>query len=108
LQALSEVYGIAEISETMPPIFREFYRKDDDIILMFDNPSDFDLKGDLKDFEISYGEEYFPAEARIDGDCIILSAEHDREVKSVRYLWTNYTNITLYSANGLPVPPFKT
>lgn len=108
LQALSEVYGIAEISETMPPIFREFYRKDDDIILMFDNPSDFDLKGDLKDFEISYGEEYFPANARIDGKCIILSAEHDREVKSVRYLWTNYTNITLYAANGLPVPPFKT
>ena len=106
LQALSEVYGIAEISETMPPVFREFYREGDDIILMFDNPCDFDVRGELKDFEISYGEEYISAEARTDGDCIILTAEKDREVRAVRYLWTNYTNVTLYAQNGLPVPAF--
>ena len=107
LQALSEVYKIEKRINTLPPVFREFYRENNEIILVFDNCEGFKVYGDLKGFEISYdGENYVNADAEIRDDKIILFAEKDREVKSVRYLWTNYSEVNLYGKNGLPVPGF--
>ena len=44
----------------------------------------------------------------INGDRIIVSSKEIAEPKYVRYLWTNYGDVTLYGKNGIPLAPFRT
>lgn len=105
MQAMSEVYGGMERSETLPPVFREFCRVDGGAVrLYFDNCSGFDVRGGLDGFEVKINGSFVPAQARTDGETILLTAPG--EVTAVRYKWTNYAEVELFGANGLPVPPF--
>jgi sialate O-acetylesterase len=48
------------------------------------------------------------AEARIDGDSVILTCPEVPAPVSVRYAWAAYPLANLYSGSGLPASPFRT
>lgn len=67
---------------------------------------------EIQGFEIA-GEdgEYHEAAAKIVGDRIVLSSSDVAEPVSARYLWTNYSDVTLYALRKnmepLPLAPFR-
>lgn len=108
LQALSEVYGLADRSETMPPLFRDFTAKGSIAVLRFDNCTGFEVRGRLEGFECAGADGIFvPANAEVQGACIVLNSDIP-QIAAVRYKWANYAEVELFGTNGLPVPPFTT
>jgi sialate O-acetylesterase len=66
--------------------------------------------GPLKWFQISGADRQFvDAEARIDGDSVVVSRKDVTMPEHVRYAWVNYPEgCNLYNAAGLPAAPFRT
>jgi len=48
------------------------------------------------------------ANAKIEGDTIVVSADSVKEPKAVRYAWANNPEANLYNKEGLPASPFRT
>jgi sialate O-acetylesterase len=48
------------------------------------------------------------AEARIDGDTVVLSSPDVLDPKEARYAWQSNPAATLYNGAGLPAVPFRT
>ncbi|MCD4710947.1 MAG: 9-O-acetylesterase [Bacteroidales bacterium] len=65
--------------------------------------------GPLTHFEIA-GEDqvYYPAEAVIDGETIVVSAEEVTSPVAVRYGWSNTAEPNLFNKEGLPASSFCT
>ncbi|HEY4207270.1 MAG TPA: sialate O-acetylesterase [Puia sp.] len=53
-------------------------------------------------------QQFYPAEAKIDGDKIIIWAAKVKRPVAVRYAFTNYPVTTLHNGEGWPVIPFRT
>lgn len=51
---------------------------------------------------------FYPAEAKVDGDKIIVWAAGVKKPVAVRYAFTNYAVTTLHNGKGWPVIPFRT
>ena len=51
---------------------------------------------------------YVWADARIDGDAVVVSAAEVPVPKAVRYAWADNPTCNLYNAAGLPASPFGT
>jgi sialate O-acetylesterase len=66
--------------------------------------------GPLKWFQVSGADRRFvDADAKIDGDTIIVSRPDVTVPQAVRYAWDNYPDgSNLYNAAGLPAAPFRT
>ena len=66
--------------------------------------------GPLKWFQISGADRKFvDAEAKIEGDSVIVSRGDVTVPQAVRYAWDNYPEgCNLYNAAGLPAAPFRT
>lgn len=68
------------------------------------------VKGDkLEEFAVA-GEDgrWFWAEARIDGDTVVVSSKQVPEPEHVRYAWQSNPKATLFNSAGLPAVPFRT
>jgi sialate O-acetylesterase len=53
--------------------------------------------------------EFVPADAVIDGDCVVVASPHVSAPTAVRYAWaTNPSGCNLYNEAGLPAGPFST
>ena len=66
--------------------------------------------GQLKWFVIA-GEDgkFVPAEAKIDGDTVVVSSPEAPAPVAVRYAWANFPDgCNLFNADGLPAAPFRT
>ena len=50
---------------------------------------------------------FMPAQAKIEGETVIVSAEGVASPKTVRYGWQNDPKCTLYNAADLPAAPFE-
>jgi sialate O-acetylesterase len=48
------------------------------------------------------------ADAKIDGDSVIVSADGVKNPVAVRYGWANNPEVNLYNKAGLPAGPFRT
>ena len=48
------------------------------------------------------------AEARIDGDTVVVSSPDVPQPVAVRYAWQSNPQATLYNGAGLPASPFRT
>lgn len=112
LQAMHHVYGDNE-TEAFGPIYKNMTVTGDRAVISFDHAeSGFDIKGDngITGFEVAGADkEYKPACAVIDEDgTISVYADEVKKPAYVRYLWTNYGDVTLYGKNGIPVAPFRT
>ncbi len=66
--------------------------------------------GPLKWFVIAGADQKFvPAEARIDGDTLVVSSPEVAAPVAVRYAWVNFPDgCNLYNTAGLPSPSFRT
>lgn len=63
----------------------------------------------LKGFAIAGADRKFVwADARIEGDTVVVSSEKVAEPVAVRYAWANNPVCNLYNAEGLPASPFRT
>jgi sialate O-acetylesterase len=68
------------------------------------------VKGDtLGEFAVAGADrKWFWAEARIEGDAVVVSSPKVSEPKFVRYAWQANPLATLYNGVGLPAVPFRT
>jgi len=51
---------------------------------------------------------WFPAEAKIDGNTVLVSSDKVPNPVAVRYAWQNSPDCNLYNKEGLPASPFRT
>ncbi|HEY0947229.1 MAG TPA: sialate O-acetylesterase, partial [Opitutaceae bacterium] len=51
---------------------------------------------------------FFPAEARIEGDSVVIQSQSVPAPVAVRYAWADNPDCNLVNAAGLPASPFRT
>ncbi|MDD4645144.1 MAG: sialate O-acetylesterase, partial [Bacteroidales bacterium] len=108
--ALAKNYGFVNMPYS-GPMYQSMQPAGDKIIIHFN----FVYAGltsfgeELKHFEIAGSDRVFkPANARIDGQSIIVSSEEVKEPVAVRFGWHNTDVTNLYNVVGLPAAPFRT
>ncbi len=110
LLALDETYE-KEVASS-GPVFRKAKFKDGKAVLKFDH-----VEGGLKSkdgqpltwFTIAGADgKFVPADAKIVGHTVEVSAAEIREPKAVRFAWDETARPNLINAAGLPAEPFQT
>lgn len=109
LQAMALAYGDSTV-RAFPPLYRSHIAKNGGIMVSFDHAENgFVLKGEPCGFEIAGADGlYHPASFELCGDKIFVHSDEVPEPEQVRYEWTNYGDVTLFGADGLPAAPFRT
>ena len=51
---------------------------------------------------------FVPAEARVEGDAVLVWSKDVPRPVAVRYAWADNPAANLYNADGLPASPFRT
>ncbi len=65
--------------------------------------------GPLRGFAVAGADgKFVDAQAKIDGDTVVVSSESVAAPVAARYGWTNSPDVNLFNAAGLPASPFKT
>jgi sialate O-acetylesterase len=107
--ALAKVYG-AKIDYS-GPLYKSFAKKDKNIIVEFEfndglKPANGTV---LKGFTIA-GEDkvFYWADAKVEGDKIMVSSSHVANPVAVRYNWADNPDGNLTNASGLPASSFRT
>ena len=93
------------------PQFRKMTVRDGEAVLTFDHVGKgLVVKGDaLEGFAVASADKTFHwAEARIEGNKVVVSAEAVTEPAAVRYAWANNPPGNLVNKEGLPAEPFRT
>jgi sialate O-acetylesterase len=70
------------------------------IVVKGGKPGEFAIAGD--------DHKWYPADAHVFGDTVIVSASAVPNPKAVRYAWQSNPEATLYNKAGLPAVPFRT
>lgn len=108
LAALSLVYNLP--LESSGPLYRIAKIKSSSIELSFDHAIGIrSEKGPLKGFEIAGKDRHFyPAQAVVDGERVLVSSPQVNEPFYVRYGWGDNPDTNLTNSSGLPASPFQT
>lgn len=109
LIARAKTYG--ENISYSGPLYKSYIIKGDKIELKFTHTDNGLLaKGDiLKGFTIAGGDKkFYPANAVIAGDKVIVSSSDVANPVAVRYAWANNPLCNLYNGANLPASPFRT
>jgi sialate O-acetylesterase len=109
LSALAQVY-FQEI-EFSGPLYGGMQVEEDKIRLSFSNSEGLKSKdgGPLKGFAIAGEDKKFVwADAKLEGDHVIVSSPAVKNPVSVRYAWADNPDCNLINAAGLPASPFRT
>jgi sialate O-acetylesterase len=108
--ALANYYGKKNVVFQGPTV-ASVKRNPDSIEITFKN-TDGGLVakgGKLLEFAIAGDDrKWVWADAKIDGNKIIVSSPSVKNPKEVRYAWQSYPTATLFNGEGLPAPPFRT
>ena len=108
LAARKIAYG--EDVEDAGPLFREMALEGHALRVWFDHTAGglaASQGHELKGFEIAGGDRHFSkAEARIEGDSVVVSCDCVTKPKFVRYGWANTPAVNLMNGKGLPASPF--
>jgi len=108
LAARALAYG--ERIEYSGPLFREVTGDGASLRIRFDHSqSGLTAKnGALRGFSVAAADEkYVPAEAKIEGDTVVVSADSIRAPVYVRYGWAGDPDCNLWNGAGLPASPFQ-
>jgi sialate O-acetylesterase len=110
LQALCEVYHKMPRAKASAPMFVSGYPAGSSFVIRTENAADgFRLTGDAAGFELAGADGiFYPADAAFAPDCITLTAKQVAAPRYARYAWTNYTEVSVYGMNRLPLMPFRT
>jgi sialate O-acetylesterase len=109
LCALAKTYG--KKIEYSGPWYKSMKVAGDSIRLRFDHvDGGLEAKGgDLKGFAIAGEDHHFVwADARIEGDTVVVSSSQVSKPIAVRYAWDINPVCNLYNRAGLPAVPFRT
>ncbi len=110
LWALAKTYS--KKVECSGPLYKSMAKKGNTIVLRFDHVGGgLVAKGDepLQGFAIAGADRKFVrAEARIEGDTVVVSSEKVASPVAVRYAWADNPTCSLYNQAGLPASPFRT
>ena len=110
LWALAKTYGHEGIVYS-GPLYKYYKVEGDKIRIFFDFVGSglVARDGDLTHFVIAAEDQDFvPAQARIDGDSVVVWSDHVKEPAAVRYGWENAAEPNLFNKEGLPASPFRT
>jgi sialate O-acetylesterase len=65
--------------------------------------------GELKGFTLAGDDKkFYNANARIEGDTVVVTCDAVPNPKAVRFGWANYPVVNLWNKEGLPASPFRT
>jgi sialate O-acetylesterase len=110
LAARGVAYG--ESVEYSGPVFKQMEVKGNQAVLHFDHlGGGLDAKGGpLAGFAVAGADGKFVwADAKVEGDTVVVSASGVDRPAAVRYAWANNpAKANLYNKAGLPAPPFRT
>jgi len=107
--ALAEVYG--KDTASSGPLFRSFSVADGEVAVSFDHVhGGLRTKGDeLKGFAIAGADKKWRfANARIEGDSVVLSHSDVKQPEAVRYNWAANPIGNLFNGAGIPAAQFRT
>jgi sialate O-acetylesterase len=92
------------------PLFRQAEREDTALRVWFDHAAGgLKTRGPLAGFEVAGPDgKWRPAEARIDGESILVSSTRVPFPVAARYGWAPDPKAILFNAEGLPAAPFRT
>lgn len=109
LQALSEVYGLAAREDVSAPMPRGCYAAGNTLTVLIDHAEGgFALTGEPCGFELAGPDGVFvSAKAVLLPGRILLTADGIAAPQAARYAWTNFMEVTVFGANGLPLAPFR-
>lgn len=108
--ALSDTYGKTGIAYKSPQ-FNQMEKKDNKIVLHFDNAEDgLVLKGKKAEqfFIAGADRQFVPADVLVKGNTVTVSAKTVKQPEAVRFGFTNTAIGNIFSKAGLPVNPFRT
>ncbi len=108
--ALNKTYGKKDVLFS-GPVYREMKKEGDKIRLHFDYADQgLVVKGkELTHFEIAGEDQKFvPAQAKVDGQTIVVSAKGVKNPVAVRMGWSNSANPNLFNKAGQPASAFRT
>ncbi len=110
LWALAKSYGKELVYSG--PIYKSMKIEGDRAILYFDHVGGGFVAGPdepLKGFAIAGADRKFVwADAKIDGDSVVVSSDEVPAPAAVRYAWADNPVCNLYNEEGLPASPFRT
>jgi len=109
LWALGTTYGKKIVYSG--PLYESMEIRGDEAHIRFTQVGDgLDSRGEtLKGFAIAGEDRKFHwADARIEGDEVVVASPEVRAPVAVRYAWANSPECNLYNENGLPASPFRT
>jgi sialate O-acetylesterase len=109
IAARAVAYG--ESIEPTGPIFDRLEIKGREAIVRFSHlGGGLEAKGDkLTGFTVAGDDKKFHnAEAKIDGDTVVVSSDQVQQPVAVRFGWAQYPVVNLWSKDGLPASPFRT
>ncbi|MBP9077370.1 MAG: sialate O-acetylesterase, partial [Haliscomenobacter sp.] len=108
--ALSETYGVTGLAYKFPSYQSVSAENNALRVHLKDAESGLMVKAGEKPmaFEIAGADKVFvPAEARIEGSTLVVSAKTVAKPVAVRYMFTNDGVGNVFSKEGLPVAPFR-
>lgn len=108
--ALDEVYDVEGFAEGGPLLAKHKIRKNE-VVLTFKNTDGGlgTLGKEVKGFAIAGADKkWVKAEARLDGDTVVVSSPQVPEPVAVRYAWADNPDFSLCNGMGLPASPFRT
>ena len=110
LWALAETYGKEMVYSG--PLYKSMEIKGHEIVLGFDHVGGGLVAGGgerLKGFAVAGADRKFVwADARIEGDRVVVGSDQVSEPVAVRYAWADNPVCNLYNREGLPASPFRT
>jgi sialate O-acetylesterase len=109
--ALARTYGRKDLVDS-GPVFRKLTLDGTQLRLEFDHTGSGLASRDAKPlnwFEVidAEGEEFVPAEARIEGSAVLVSAAAAPKPVAVRFAWHKTAEPNLMNTEGLPAWPFR-
>ena len=109
LAARAIAYG--EKIEYSGPLYKSMQVKDSQAVLSFDHlGGGLEARGgELKGFAICGPDRKFvPAQARIEGDKVIVTSPQVQQPAAVRFGWADFPVVNFWNKAGLPATPFRT
>lgn len=107
LWALGDVYE-KSVPATSGPLLSGTTVRGNEIVVSFKHAAGLKSEGPLTDFEIAGANgKWLPADAKIDGETVIVSNTAITEPKHVRYAWKDNPTACLRNAAGIPASTFS-
>jgi sialate O-acetylesterase len=105
--ALGEVYH-KDVPDTSGPLIDKATVKNGAYVLTFTHAKGLTAKDELAEFEIAGADgQWQKADAKIEGETVIVSSKAVPEPKQVRYAWKDNPTATLFNGAGIPASPFR-